>query len=108
MLADVTARHNDIIKLEKSLKDLHDLFLEMALLVESQVSQIKLKFNEILYFLTIDIYLFPILTQGEVVDRIETQVTSTRDYTEKAREQLKQAEVLQTKARKVHRWRFTN
>ncbi len=37
MLADVEARHNDIIKLEKSLKELHDLFLEMALLVESQV-----------------------------------------------------------------------
>ncbi|CAL8103105.1 unnamed protein product [Orchesella dallaii] len=73
MLADVEARHNDILKLEKSLKELHDLFLEMALLVESQ---------------------------GEVVDRIETHVTGTQDYVEKAREQLKQAEVLQTKARK--------
>lgn len=38
MLADVEARHNDILKLEKSLKELHDLFLEMAILVESQVS----------------------------------------------------------------------
>ncbi|ODM92104.1 Syntaxin-1A [Orchesella cincta] len=73
MLADVEARHNDILKLEKSLKELHDLFLEMALLVESQ---------------------------GEVVDRIETHVTGTQDYVEKAQEQLKQAEVLQTKARK--------
>jgi hypothetical protein len=37
MLADVEARHNDIIKLEKSLRELHDMFLEMAMLVESQV-----------------------------------------------------------------------
>jgi len=74
MLADVEARHNDILKLEKSLKELHDLFLEMAILVESQ---------------------------GEIVDRIEAHVTATQDYTEKAQEQLKQAEVLQTAARKV-------
>lgn len=74
MLADVEARHNDILKLEKSLKELHDLFLEMAMLVESQ---------------------------GEVVDRIENHVTGTQDYVVKAQEQLKQAEVLQTKARKV-------
>jgi len=37
VLADVEARHSDILKLEKSLKELHDLFLDMALLIESQV-----------------------------------------------------------------------
>jgi len=77
MLADVTARHDDIIKLEKSLRELHDLFLEMAILIENQ---------------------------GEIVDRIETQVTNTRDWVEKGRENLRQAETMQTKARKKKIW----
>ncbi len=37
-LADIEARHEDIIKLEKSIKELHDMFMDMAMLVESQVS----------------------------------------------------------------------
>lgn len=39
MLADIEARHEDIIKLEKSIKELHDLFVEMSLLVDQQVCQ---------------------------------------------------------------------
>jgi len=77
MLADVTARHDDIVKLEKSLRELHDLFLEMAILIENQ---------------------------GEVVDRIETQVTNTRDWVEKGGKNLREAEVMQTKARKKKIW----
>ena len=38
-LADIEARHQDIMKLEKSIKELHDMFLDMAMLVESQVSR---------------------------------------------------------------------
>ncbi|KAH8854282.1 Syntaxin-1A isoform 1 [Schistosoma japonicum] len=37
-LADIEARHQDIMKLEKSIKELHDMFMDMAMLVESQVS----------------------------------------------------------------------
>ena len=37
-LADIEARHNDILKLEQSIKELHDMFMDMAMLVESQVS----------------------------------------------------------------------
>ena len=37
-LADIEARHADIIKLETSIKELHDMFIDMAMLVESQVS----------------------------------------------------------------------
>ena len=37
-LADIEARHNDIIKLETSIRELHDMFMDMAMLVESQVS----------------------------------------------------------------------
>lgn len=36
-LADIEARHQDIMKLEKSIKELHDMFMDMAMLVESQV-----------------------------------------------------------------------
>ena len=36
-LKDIEARHNDIIKLETSIKELHDMFMDMAMLVEQQV-----------------------------------------------------------------------
>jgi len=36
-LAEIEARHNDIIKLEKSIRELHDMFMDMAMLVENQV-----------------------------------------------------------------------
>ncbi len=36
-LADIEARHADIIKLESSIRELHDLFVDLAILVESQV-----------------------------------------------------------------------
>ena len=42
MLADIEARHNDILKLEKSIRELHEMFLEMAILIESQVSLLPL------------------------------------------------------------------
>ena len=37
-LADIEARHADIIKLESSIKELHEMFMDMAMLVESQVN----------------------------------------------------------------------
>lgn len=36
-LADIEARHADIKKLEKSIVELHEMFVDMATLVESQV-----------------------------------------------------------------------
>lgn len=36
-LEDIEARHNDIIKLETSIRELHDMFMDMAMLVEQQV-----------------------------------------------------------------------
>lgn len=38
-LADIEARHADIIKLETSIRELHDMFMDMAMLVESQVNR---------------------------------------------------------------------
>jgi len=37
-LADIEARHADIKKLEKSIVELHEMFVDMATLVESQVN----------------------------------------------------------------------
>lgn len=36
-LADIEARHEDIMKLENSIRELHEMFMDMAILVESQV-----------------------------------------------------------------------
>ncbi|XP_034239360.1 syntaxin-1A isoform X2 [Thrips palmi] len=72
-LADIEARHADIIKLENSIRELHDMFMDMAMLVESQ---------------------------GELVDRVEYHVTQSLDYVEQARGQLTIAQDYQSKARK--------
>ena len=37
-LKDIEARHEDIMKLENSIRELHDMFMDMAMLVESQVT----------------------------------------------------------------------
>ena len=37
-LADVEARHQDIVKLETNIRELRDMFVDMALLVEAQVT----------------------------------------------------------------------
>ena len=36
-LKDIEARHYDIMKLESSIRELHEMFMDMAMLVESQV-----------------------------------------------------------------------
>jgi len=72
-LADIEARHADIIKLENSIRELHDMFMDMAMLVESQ---------------------------GELVDRIEYNVTSTKDQITTAKGELTVAEEYAVKARK--------
>ena len=46
-LADIEARHADIIKLETSIKELHDMFMDMAMLVESQVRKLNFLFTNI-------------------------------------------------------------
>lgn len=37
MWRDIEDRHSDIMKLESSLKELHDMFQDLAVLVDSQV-----------------------------------------------------------------------
>ena len=62
------------MKLEKSIRELHDMFLDMAMLVESQ---------------------------GEMIDRIEYNVEQAVDYIESAKADTKKAVKYQSKARKV-------
>ena len=81
-LADIEARHADIIKLESSIKELHDMFMDMAMLVESQ---------------------------GEMIDRIEYHVEHAVDYVQTATQDTKKALKYQSKARRVsflfiHSW----
>ncbi|XP_055699676.1 syntaxin-1A isoform X5 [Phlebotomus papatasi] len=72
-LADIEARHADIIKLENSIRELHDMFMDMAMLVESQ---------------------------GDLVDNIEHHVEQSGNHVEKAHGELVQAREYQSKARK--------
>lgn len=40
-LSEIEARHKDIVRLESSIKELHDMFVDIAMLVESQVHSSK-------------------------------------------------------------------
>lgn len=41
-LSDIQSRHNDIVKIEKSIGEVRDMFTEMAFLIERQVSMNRL------------------------------------------------------------------
>ncbi|VDN07391.1 unnamed protein product [Thelazia callipaeda] len=70
---EVRTRHEDIIKLESSVKELHNLFLGLATLIENQ---------------------------GEMLDDIERNVDSAVDYAQKAHSNIIKAKVMQASARK--------
>jgi len=70
---DIKARHTEILKLEESLRELHQLFVDMAVLVEAQ---------------------------GELLDQIENHVSTTVAYTEKGAHELQLANKYQKKSRK--------
>ena len=42
---EIEARHNDILALEKSIKELHDLFMDMCTLVQEQVPKLTQKWS---------------------------------------------------------------
>ncbi|CAL8353554.1 unnamed protein product [Lota lota] len=70
---EIETRHTEIIKLETSIRELHDMFMDMAMLVESQ---------------------------GEMIDRIEYNVEHSVDYVERAVSDTKKAVKYQSKARR--------
>lgn len=71
-LAEIEARHSDIMKLEKSIMELRDLFVDLATLVE---------------------------VQGEMVNRIENHVALSKSHVDKARVEVNQAIAYRSKAR---------
>lgn len=73
-LNEIEARHKDIVRLESSIKELHDMFVDIAMLVESQ---------------------------GDMVENIEQNISKSVDHIIAAKEQTKKAVRYQTKARKV-------
>ena len=72
-LNDIQERHQDIIKLEKSILELHQLFLDMSVLVEAQ---------------------------GDLINQIEHYVSNAVDHTNKGVEEMKKAVKSQKKSRK--------
>ncbi|XP_048100223.1 syntaxin-2 isoform X1 [Alosa pseudoharengus] len=74
-LNEIESRHQDIIRLESSIKELHDMFMDMAMLVE---------------------------TQGEMINNIENNVTNAVEYVASAKEECKKAVRYQKKARRKY------
>ncbi|XP_052508183.1 syntaxin-3 [Budorcas taxicolor] len=72
-LSEIEGRHKDIVRLESSIRELHDMFIDIAMLVENQ---------------------------GEMLDNIELNVMHTVDHVEKAQEETKRAVKYQGQARK--------
>ncbi|XP_060787259.1 syntaxin-1A isoform X2 [Neoarius graeffei] len=72
-LNEIESRHKDIIRLESSIKELHDMFVDMAMLVE---------------------------TQGEMIDNIENNIRNAVEYVGKANEEVKKAVRYQKSARR--------
>ncbi|XDV48792.1 hypothetical protein PO909_018157 [Leuciscus waleckii] len=70
-LNEIESRHKDILRLESSIKELHDMFVDMAMLVE---------------------------TQGEMIDNIENNVNKAVEYVDHAKVDTKKAVRYQTRA----------
>jgi len=73
-LNEIESRHKDIMKLETSIRELHEMFTDMAMFVE---------------------------TQGEMINNIEKNVMNAADYVEHAKEETKKAIKYHSKARRV-------
>ncbi|XP_035245857.1 syntaxin-2-like [Anguilla anguilla] len=74
-LSEIESRHKDIIQLESSIRELHSMFLDIALLVE---------------------------TQGDMTNNIEKNVSSAAEYVGRAVGETKKAVRYQTKARRKY------
>ncbi|XP_061135422.1 syntaxin-2 isoform X4 [Syngnathus typhle] len=72
---EIESRHQDIIQLESSIRELHAMFMDMAMLVE---------------------------TQGEMVNNIENNVSNAAEYICRAKEETKKAVRYQKKSRRKY------
>jgi len=69
----VESKHNDIVRLKQSIDELHQMFLDMATLVQAQ---------------------------GELIDQIEANCDKAEEYIVRAVDELRKANKLQRKSRK--------
>ncbi|XP_031694992.1 syntaxin-1A-like, partial [Anarrhichthys ocellatus] len=72
-LNEIEARHKDIMRLESSIKELHDMFVDIAMLVENQ---------------------------GGMIDRIEGNMDQSVGFVERAVADTKKAAKFQQEARR--------
>ncbi|CAL8369112.1 unnamed protein product [Gadus morhua 'NCC'] len=72
-LNEIEARHKDIMRLESSIKELHDMFVDIAMLVENQ---------------------------GGMIDRIESNMDQSVGFVERAVADTKKAAKFQQEARR--------
>ncbi|XP_019739748.1 syntaxin 3b isoform X4 [Hippocampus comes] len=77
-LSEIEARHKDIVRLESSIKELHDMFVDIAMLVENQ---------------------------GGMIDRIESNMDQSVGFVERAVADTKKAAKFQQEARRVSYYR---
>ncbi|XP_025965076.2 syntaxin-3 isoform X2 [Dromaius novaehollandiae] len=73
-LSEIEGRHKDIVRLESSIKELHDMFVDIAMLVENQ---------------------------GAMIDRIENNMDQSVGFVERAVADTKKAVKYQSEARRV-------
>ncbi|XP_064780082.1 syntaxin-4-like isoform X1 [Oncorhynchus masou masou] len=76
-LNEIESRHDEILKLERSIRDLHDMFQYLAMEVEAQ---------------------------GDMVNRIEANVLNSTNYVQKAVVETEKAATYQNQARKKKIW----
>uniref|UniRef100_A0A669QWL2 Syntaxin-3 n=1 Tax=Phasianus colchicus TaxID=9054 RepID=A0A669QWL2_PHACC len=72
-LSEIEGRHKDIVRLESSIKELHDMFVDIAMLVENQ---------------------------GAMIDRIENNMDQSVGFVERAVADTKKAVKYQSEARR--------
>ncbi|XP_048852343.1 syntaxin-3 isoform X1 [Brienomyrus brachyistius] len=72
-LSEIEARHKDIVRLESSIKELHDMFVDIAMLVENQ---------------------------GGMIDRIESNMDQSVGFVERGVADTKKAAKFQAEARR--------
>ncbi|XP_037367234.1 syntaxin-2 isoform X2 [Talpa occidentalis] len=72
-LNEIESRHKDIMRLETSIRELHEMFMDLAVFVE---------------------------TQGEMINNIEKNVLNAAEYVEHAKEETKKAIKYHSKARR--------
>ncbi|XP_034073424.1 syntaxin-4 [Gymnodraco acuticeps] len=76
-LNEIESRHDEILKLEQSIRELHDMFQYLAMEVEAQ---------------------------GEMVNRVENNIKQSTDYVVRAKDNTEKAVTYQQKSRKKKLW----